>query len=266
MADIIHILLYIQTATVILCLLYGSIIDIFKREISDIPWIVMVLEGIVTTILMIIFYNDKKEIWRIIGINFSLALIIGIIIYYTGIMGGADAKAIMALSVNTAIFPFDFPLTKLTIYLFLPPVFNIFFNWLLAIIIFYPIPLAIYNIILKVRGIKLFNETHANFFDKILSLISGYIIKVEKAKNRIDIVYSEVYNQKNKRWEIKHFMKVEEEEEEEKFKHKVEEWIDKTNKEYIWVKVLPPGIVFLLIGYVISLFIGNPLFALFSLL
>ncbi|MHA1302934.1 MAG: A24 family peptidase C-terminal domain-containing protein [Candidatus Heimdallarchaeaceae archaeon] len=266
MVDVVQLMLYIQVATVIICLLYGSIIDIIKREISDIPWIIMAAEGVITSIILIIFSTDQKSVWRILGINFSLALIIGILLYYTGVMGGADAKAIMALSVNTAIFPFDFKLTSLYVYSFVPPVFSIFFNWLLVMIIIYPIPLLFYNLSLRFRGKDLFSETNATFYDKILALISGYPLPVEKAKDRHDIVYSEVYNEETKEWKIKHFMQVVEVEEEEKFKREIEKKIEETSKNYIWIKVLPPGIVFLLIGYVLTLFIGNPLFALLYLL
>ena len=52
-------------------------------------------------------------------------------------------------------------------------------------------------------------------------------------------------------------------EEEENFKKKVEENINKTGREYIWVKVLPPGIVFLLLGYIINFFVGNILFLIY---
>lgn len=263
MAEITFIMLLIQMGTVILCLLFGSYMDLRKREVSDIPWIIMAVVGLITTIIYIIFAENKAKDGTIIGINLGIGIAIGLILYYTGMMGGADAKAIMALSLNTAIYPFTYELTSLLVYDVVPPIFNTFFNWLLALVIIYPLPLLFYNIYLKIKKKKLFENTNANFASKILMMISGYLIPVEKAKNRTDIVYSEVYDAEEEEWEIKHFMQVPEIEEEEEYKAQVETFIQKTNRKNIWVKVLPPGIVFLLIGYILNIFLGNILFALY---
>jgi hypothetical protein len=237
--------------------------DLRKREVSDIPWIIMAVVGLITTIIYIIFTENKAKDGTIIGINLGVGIAIGLVLYYTGMMGGADAKAIMALSLNTAIYPFTYELTSLLVYDVVPPIFNTFFNWLLALVLIYPLPLLFYNIYLKIKKQRLFENTNANFASKFLMMISGYLIPVEKAKNRTDIVYSEVYDVEEEEWEIKHFMQVPEIEEEEECKAQVETFIQKTNREKIWVKVLPPGIVFLLIGYILNIFLGNILFALY---
>ncbi len=265
MAEITFVMLLIQMGTVILCLLFGSYMDLIKREVSDIPWIIMAVVGLITTIIYIVFSESKGPDAIMIGINLAVGIAIGLVLYYTGMMGGADAKAIMALSFNTAIYPFTLAFTNGLVYDILPPVFNTFFNWLLALILIYPLPLLFYNIYQKIKKQKLFENTNANFASKILMMISGYLVPVEKAKNRADIVYSEVYNEEDEEWEIKHFMQVPEIEEEEKYKQEVEEKIKETKREKIWVKVLPPGIVFLLIGYVLNIFLGNILFALYDL-
>ncbi len=265
MAEITFIMLYIQMGVVILCLLFGSYMDLRKREVSDVPWIIMAVTGLITTIVYIIFSENKGSDGLKIGINLAVGIAIGLVLYYTGMMGGADAKAIMALSLNTAIYPFTLAFTNGLVYDILPSVFNTFFNWLLTLVLIYPIPLLFYNIYQKIRKQKLFENTNANFASKILMMMSGYLVSVEKAKNRTDIVYSEVYDVEEEEWEIKHFMQVQEIEEEEKYKAQVETFIQKTNRKKIWVKVLPPGIVFLLIGYVLNIFLGNILFALYDL-
>jgi hypothetical protein len=178
-------------------------------------------------------------------------------------MGGADAKALMALSINSSVYPFLIGVTQLEIYNFMPSIFNTFFNWLLTMVIIYPLPLLFYNIYLKSKGTKLFENTNANFASKFLMMISGYLIPTENAVNRTDIVYSEIYEEEEEKWEIKHFMQVQEIEEEEEFKKEIEEKIKETDRKKIWVKVLPPGIVFLLIGYIINLVAGNILFLIY---
>jgi len=259
-ADVAQIMLYIQLGVVLAGLVIGSVYDLVKREVSDIPWIVIGGVGIITSIVYLILIENKSQAGLLIGVNFGVGIIIGFLLYYTGVMGGADAKALMALSVNTAIYPFAFPLISLPIYNIVPSIFNTFFNWLLIMVILYPIPLLVYNFIIRMKRKSLFNETEAKLLDKLLILISGYLIPVKKAKDRLDIVYSEVYNEEKERWEVKNFIQVPELEEEEKFKQEIEKHIEQTGKKMIWVKVLPPGIVFLLLGYIIDIFLGNLLF------
>ncbi|MHA2256269.1 MAG: hypothetical protein ACXAAM_09360, partial [Candidatus Heimdallarchaeaceae archaeon] len=80
MAEIIQIMLYIQVATVIGCLAYSAIIDLIKREISDIPWIIMAVEGIITTILIIIFANQSSIYTRQqVGISVAINLVVGLL-------------------------------------------------------------------------------------------------------------------------------------------------------------------------------------------
>jgi len=55
MSEVSLIMLYIQFSTVIGCLLVGSVLDLLKREVSDIPWIILALEGLITTIVFLIF-------------------------------------------------------------------------------------------------------------------------------------------------------------------------------------------------------------------
>ncbi|MCG3215303.1 MAG: prepilin peptidase [Candidatus Heimdallarchaeota archaeon] len=263
MSEVSFIMLYIQFSVVIGCLLVGSVLDLIKREVSDIPWIIMALVGFVTTIVFVIYTENRRGDGILIGVNFVIGVAIGFLLFYTGVMGGADAKAIMALSLNTAVYPFPFELVSLDVYDFIPSIFNIFFNWLLVMVIIYPLPLLAYNIFKRARGNLLFDETNANFASKILMLISGYQLPVEKAKERVDIVYSEVYDEEEQQWDIKHFIQVSELEEEERYKKEIEDKIKKTKREKIWIKVLPPGIVFLLIGYVINIFIGNIFFMIY---
>ena len=261
-------MLYIQVATVIGCLIFSAIMDLIKREISDIPWIIMAVEGVITTIIILIFANNsslytRRQIGILVAINLVVGVVIGYLLYYTGVMGGADAKALMALSINSSVYPFLIGVTQLEIYRYLPSVFNTFFNWLLTMVIIYPLPLLFYNIYLKAKGTKLFDYTNANFASKFLMMISGYLIPTEKAVNRTDIVYSETFDDEEEKWEIKHFMQVQEIEEEEEFKKEIEQKIKETGRKKIWVKVLPPGIVFLLIGYIINLVAGNILFLIY---
>ncbi len=263
MATIIDILLYIQMGTVILALIYGSITDIVRREVEPLVWMGMTIEGLITTILIFIFETNKKEAWGKIGINFAVGLLLALIIGYTGAMGGGDAFCLFALSLNTAYYPINLGYTENLMYQIFPQVFNTFFNWLVVMVVLYPFPLLFYNIYLVVKKkYRLFDSVNASMVEKALIMVSGYLIPVDRAKERVDLVYSEIYNEEKEQWKLQLFMKAMEIEEEEEFKKEIEEKIKETNKEKIWVKVLPPGIVFLLIGYIVNMLIGNIFFTL----
>lgn len=263
MATIIEIVLYIQMGTVIMALIYGSITDIVRREVEPVVWMGMTIEGVITTIIILIFETNKKEAWGKIGINLAVGVILALIIGYTGAMGGGDALCLFALSVNTAYYPINLGYTENIMYQIFPQVFNTFFNWLVVMVVLYPFPLLFYNIYLVVKKkYRLFDSVKASWGEKALMLVSGYIIKTEEAKDRVDLVYSEIYNEEKEQWEIQLFMKAMEIEEEEEYKKEIEEKIKEKKKKKIWVKVLPPGIVFLLIGYIINMLIGNIFFTL----
>ena len=74
----------------VVCLGYGSYKDVKTREISDVPWLLMGVTGIVIRFL------DHE--WKALLISVGAALILGIILAGSGLFGGADIKAFAALS------------------------------------------------------------------------------------------------------------------------------------------------------------------------
>ncbi|MHA1513987.1 MAG: hypothetical protein ACTSPF_00470 [Candidatus Heimdallarchaeaceae archaeon] len=72
-------MLYIQMSIVIACLLFGSIMDLVKREVSDIPWLVMTVTGVITSIVLIIFAEDKGKAGTMFGINVGVGIVMGLL-------------------------------------------------------------------------------------------------------------------------------------------------------------------------------------------
>jgi len=132
-------------------LAYASYTDIKYREASDILWILMAVSGI----FLIFLYPDN---FSKIAISLAISFLLGVILYFSG-MGGADVKAIWAISILRPVsedFFFIFPL-------------NVLINSLFLVL---PLPLGffIYNIYKKNV------EFPYCFF--------GYKMKANEAKNK----------------------------------------------------------------------------------
>ncbi|HID24953.1 MAG TPA: hypothetical protein EYP23_00590, partial [Thermoplasmata archaeon] len=123
---------------------YASYTDIKTRMASNILWVVM---GSVGAVLLVVQYFTVgiENLFSLVFIPILIAVVY--MFFYIGlIFGGADAKAVMALSILTPLWPhiYGFPLHTSV----MPFAWSIFSN---AIILFLLIPPAflIYNITKK---------------------------------------------------------------------------------------------------------------------
>jgi len=196
-------------------LLYAAYSDIKKREADNWIWIVMALFGIP----FIIWEKNLFMTAISIGITFPVAFLL----YLFG-MGGADAKAIMAIAILNPLPPstmlyhspmFVFPMTVL----------------LNSLILILPLPLIflIYNVIRK----------NADF----PYCLFGYKMDAIKAEKKF--VWP---MEKNGKKSIKPIKNA--------------DW--STYHGEIWVTPKLPFLVFILAGYLISYFVGDVLFAFIS--
>ena len=81
----------------VLLLGYGSYKDVKTREIPDYVWIVMGVCGILLRVA------DHQ--WKALGLSVGVALLLGLILAVSGLFGGADIKALVALSVLIPYYP-----------------------------------------------------------------------------------------------------------------------------------------------------------------
>lgn len=81
----------------LLSLMYGSYKDVKTREIPDTPWMAMGAAGVVLRMV------DHQ--WKMMALSFGVALLLGFILAVSGLFGGADVKAFLALSVLIPIYP-----------------------------------------------------------------------------------------------------------------------------------------------------------------
>jgi Flp pilus assembly protein protease CpaA len=78
-------------------LLYGSYKDITAREVPDILWVVMGCAGVLFRVV------DHQ--WMLMAISVIIAFLLGMVLAVSGMFGGADIKALLALSLLIPQYP-----------------------------------------------------------------------------------------------------------------------------------------------------------------
>lgn len=216
-------------------LFYASYTDIKTRRASNILWLIM---GSIGGVLLVVqfFTIDFENIILLI----SIPLMIGffyILFQLRLIFGGADAKALMAVSILAPLPPVinSFPL-----YGALP-----FFTWTIfanSVLLFLIIPLSL----------LVFNTLKRNV--EFPYCVLGYKMSVEKAKEKFIWPLEKIKDGKRKFMYMPKDFDVEEELEE----------FEKSGIKEIWVTPKIPFMIPLLAGFICSFILGDILFNLMS--
>ena len=150
-------------------LLYACYSDIKKRRVTNNVWLIMLVGSIFFISYEFSLY--KELILRPLIISAGFILILAYILFYIGAFGGADAKALIVMSLIIPTYPvfqvpgYTFPLTR--------PIYDIFALSILAnaalMTVVVPIGLALYNLA----------ETGLNF-DNPAYIFMGYKTRISK--------------------------------------------------------------------------------------
>jgi preflagellin peptidase FlaK len=219
----------------ILILLYASYTDIKTRTVSNKLWIIMILAGIIILVIQLF-------ISKIINFYSLLFIPIMILLFYFFfqfrlLFGGADAKAIMSLTLLTPftpiffIFPINVPI--------MPFPWVIFSNSIL-IFIFIPLILFFYNLYKK--------ELEFPF------CFLGYKHDIKNIKNKFVWPLEKITNGKKKLNYIP----------QEWHQNEIFELYEKKGISKIWVTPKIPFMIPLLIGFIISFIFGDIIFSIIS--
>lgn len=232
-------------------LTYASWNDYISREVPDIVWIIFAPIGIVLTSLRLYINQDL-----ILISLFSVAIIaiISLIAFYTGMFGGADAKALICIALAMPVYPIF--LTK-----FVQPMFplSVMVNSFLmaSFVSVYAVLRNIYWLVSK-KG-KLFYELeNESLKKKILAFISGFKISIDKYKTDKHLQLIEKIESKNgtqkKHLEIFFIL---EDHGEVLNNYVPKEYLKMNSTRNVWVTPLIPMIIFITLGYLATLIIGD---------
>jgi archaeal preflagellin peptidase FlaK len=222
----------------VIILSYASYTDIKTRTASELLWIIM---SVIGAILLLIQYLT-------IGFeNIMILIFIPIMIGFVYLLfqirllfGGADAKAIMAI---TILLPLQPNIYKLPIWgqSFMPASWTVFVNSLI-IFLFIPIFLLIYN--LTQRNIKL---PHA---------LLGYKMKLQKAKEKFVWPLEKIQDGKTKL-----IIRPKEFDTKEEYNE-----FEKQGITEIWVTPKIPFMIPLLLGFICTFIFGDIIYTIMNLL
>lgn len=237
MIDTATILDVIRFIVGVIILSYASYTDIKTRRASDILWIIMTIIGMILLLIQYLtigFENIMILIFIPIMIGFVYLLFQMRLLF-----GGADAKAIMAITILLPLQPniYDLPIWGQS---FMPASWTVFVNSLI-IFLFIPIFLLTYN--LTQRNIKL---PHA---------LLGYKMKLQKAKEKFVWPLEKIQDGKTKL-----IIRPKESDNKEEYFG-----FEKLGIIEIWVTPKIPFMIPLLLGFISTFIFGDILYTLMNL-
>jgi len=155
--------------------MYASWSDYKTREVSNMVWAILAPSALALTIFQ--FFMFAPESLYIYALSFILTSVFALILFYVGAFGGADAKALMCLSLALP----SYPTHLLQPYGLVSPLFpiTVFTNAVLlaALSVVYAL---LRNLLWKSRNRKgLFEGLEKESTGhKILTLLCGYKVKI----------------------------------------------------------------------------------------
>ena len=221
-------------------LLYASYQDIKKREVDDKVWIIALIAAMPLTIYLLLL--KSRIVLIIYAMSLVTALVLGFFIAYFELMGGADIKALFVLGLTVlpqSLEVFDIPSLA------------IFTNGVIFSLVTIPY-IVIRNLVNWKKFGKIF-DINLPLSRKIILFFITYREKVKRVKSMPYAYFIFEHYEKGTR-KIKIVTKVTED---------TEALLKKFNEmgikdsDYIWVSPSIPLLVYIMIGYIYYIFLGN---------
>ncbi len=243
----------------LLCLLFlliASIYDIRTREVPNWIWAVFAPIGLALTLASLMLGGWSYPRITMLVISAILTICLSLALFYIGMFGGADAKALMCLAAAMPIYPEKFELTAKFL-LPMPPI-STFNNAVLAASLL-TLVISFRNLIdlIKYKGRIFEGLEEERLAKKIAAFITGFRVDAEKIRGEKHyyIPLEEFRMGENgkliRRLKILRSLNAEERE---------EKLIPKELSGKIWVTMGLPFLVFIMLGFLASFFFGDIIF------
>jgi preflagellin peptidase FlaK len=263
---------FIQTAKTVITLFflfYASWSDYKTREVSNTVWILLAPPAFALTITELLLFDFSAL--PFFGLCFGFTTAFAVILFYAGGFGGADAKALMCLALALPFYPMKLlkPFSgefSPFMQMFFP--LTVFSNsvMLAALMAVY---LLAHNLLWRQRtGKPLFEgeQRKESLGKKILVLITGYKVSVEKLKEKWHLYPLEDVEKTENGTKRKLVLLPKDES-----RNAIVERLEKAAqtgeiKEKVWATPGLPMLIFMTVGLVIALFYGDMVWSLISFL
>jgi preflagellin peptidase FlaK len=245
-------------ARILLCLsflIYASWNDYKTREVSNKVWIIFGPSALALTAFQFVIFTPGLLLSYVI--SFAVTSALALIIFYAGGFGGADAKALLCISLALPVYPSYFLTKPSGLFSPLFPL-TIFTNGVLlgALSVFY----ALFRNLLwmaRNRGGLFQGLETESMGRKILALLSGYKIQFSKLKKGHMFPLEDVQVNDEGKKKIKLLVYPKDEEREEIVTRLLENIKGKKTDEWVWATPGLPLLIFITAGLVLALIYGD---------
>ena len=235
-------------------LVYASWSDFETREVSNWVWAIFAPLALFLTALQYVLFPQDSLYSYVLPFVVTLAL--SLILFYAGGFGGADAKALICLSLALPIYPVDLLPPTLGVYLpFLFPL-SVFINavFLSLISVVY---ILVRNFLWKYRNRKKLFEgfEKESLGRKVLVLISGYKVNIATLEKKSYLIPLEDFAETEEKRKL--IAMPRDEEREEIVSKLLAAKRDGHLPSDVWATPGLPMLVFITVGFVVALFFGD---------
>ncbi|RLI22445.1 hypothetical protein DRO54_01225 [Candidatus Bathyarchaeota archaeon] len=242
---------------------YASWSDIKTREVSNKIWIFYGPLGLLLTLFEGILQKDT-DFWILFGISVAVTWILAITLFYVGAYGGADAKAFMCLALVFPTCPQTAWKIQHSTFHMLFPV-TVFTNSILlaALSVIY---MLLRNLFWKLgEGRKLFNGLEKEpFWKKILTILCGYKVSIEKLREK-DFYFPLEDIEEREGGGKRVIVVFPRDEDRENILKRLDRIENDAFNGYVWASPGLPMLVFITLGFIAALFLGDLIWFLVSL-
>ncbi len=249
---------------VLLCfafLIYASVSDHRKREVSNMVWVWFAPLGFALTITQFWLF-ESASVLRLYAFSVLATSALAILLFYAGAFGGADAKGLICLALTLPVYPEK---------LFFKPLFPeaspfscffplmVFFNAVLmaALSVFYVLSR---NLVWKIRtGRKLFEGVeHESLVKKFLTLLCSYKTRLDVLEKKKFLYPLEDFEEDESMGSRRKLLVFPVDEKREEILGRILKFMEgKPRESYVWATPGLPMMIFIFAGFLVSLFLGD---------
>ena len=243
---------------------YASWSDLKTREVSNKVWIIMAPLALALTLFQFVLFNPESL--PLYVISFAITAALSIALFYVGAFGGADAKALVCLALALPIYPnilFQFNVPRVS------PIFplTVFSNAVLlaAFSVVYAI---LRNFFWRLRtGRRLFEGfENESIWRKILAFLTGYKVKMAELERGYMYPLEDIQTKEAGEIERKLLVLPKDEERETIIGRILNAKQEGKLPNEVWATLGLPLLVFITLGFIVSLILGDLIWILLSLI
>lgn len=240
----------IAAGTASVLLFCAAIQDIKTREVDNIIWVLMLALGIPFTGIRLLLYGDDTSRLALMVLSIIVGFILALIILFSGLQGGADAKALFCTSL---VCPFPFNVPEVLPDKFIPFSMTLFMNSLLLLVPF-PLVILIYNLI---HPQKFEAPPTGPKWQHVLARFLGYPTPLESVKKKHPWHYDFIEQRINGVWKFNFRITLGDPEDDLARRINTLELAEQDSRTFLWIQPGLPFLVPFLVAFLISFFWGN---------